>query len=680
MKLHLPKNLLVAVFCCITATAYGVTFDSSSIVTPEEGGKSYLNVGMENDIDNWSGNLVVGDTDTTQGDVDYVGAFTESWGWVTPNGGNSNTTITSGLKVNGSLTVQESGKIVLGGQYNGGSSYLGLEATAGITVAGGSLTATKIITTDLTITKGTVSTNTSNCTSGNSYAGGAKQSYIKNSLTINEGTAAFGYTANVQGIGGGSHRMTAFGSSNNFKVNQTGGKLIVYGDMDLKSGSTFTQSGGTMVLRDTIYMGGSGTTTFNQSGDDSKLVLGRLESTGNIFSKPQCDYAINQSGKGLVHLAYGSNLYKAGTIALNQTGAGTIQIGGEHNTTITGALPSRGYALAGSFEDINTTYSIQQSGGGNILVKKGADITVSSASLTAGTLQVEDGASVIANTLNAGTSSVARTATPAITATNVSLADGSISSADAKVTITGTLAADKITVNNGGTLENSVNSVISVGNRLVLESGSKLVNNGVITASSAYALMTADEQAAAVLSETDGPIILKEGSDVLNAGIIDADVVVQGGTLTLGEGGITQNITMESGNILVTGNEVQTGAMTLTGGTITFKNGASVALNDGITYDLSGAEIVVMVDDVNNIEGSTVTLFSGNGNGSVTGLESATFTFQDMADPTNTVGGKITDLSNGSIKVEATVAIPEPTTATLSLLALAGLCARRRRK
>ncbi|MBQ5664998.1 MAG: PEP-CTERM sorting domain-containing protein [Akkermansia sp.] len=36
--------------------------------------------------------------------------------------------------------------------------------------------------------------------------------------------------------------------------------------------------------------------------------------------------------------------------------------------------------------------------------------------------------------------------------------------------------------------------------------------------------------------------------------------------------------------------------------------------------------------------------------------------------------------ADGSVTIKNTQAVPEPTSATLSLLALAGLCARRRRK
>lgn len=651
MKLQLPKNLLVAVLYCITTTAYGVTFDASSVVTPVEGGKSYLNVGMENATDTWSGDLVVGDTDTTQGDVDYVGAFTESWGWVTPNGGTDNTTYTSTLKVNGSLTVHEGGKIVLGGQVKS-SNYAGLQAN-NIAVEGGSLTATKITTNDLNINKGTVSTSTSNCTSGNSYAGGPKQSYIKKSLTISGGSASFGYTANVQGIGGGGHRMTAFGESGSFKVNQTGGTLRVYGDMDLKSGSTFTQGGGTMVLRDTIYMGGSGTTTFNQSGDDSKLVLGRLESTGGFLSKPQCDFVINQSGNGLVHLAYGSNLYKAGTIALNQTGAGTIKIGGEHDTAITGALPSRGYALAGSFEDINTTYSIQQSGGGNILVKKGANITVSSVTLTSGTLQVESGASVSASTLNAGTNSVARTATPAISASNVTLSDGTLSTEGDTVTNSGALVVEKLVVNSG-----------------------VFVNDGSIKA------LASQADAASIMLSGNGTdfAVVINGGEFKNYGDCDENILVDGGTLTLKDATVDGEVVVNAGTVNVTSNSTLTSLTLDADAVLNVSEGAIVTLTeaDGLTI-ADGATIMVTVSTemLENLDNREFTLFSGN----VSNLTNANIVFTDNNEETEDKQANISlGSTSGSIKVDSTVAIPEPATATLSLLALVGLAARRRRR
>ncbi len=588
MKLHLPKLLCVALMGVLALPAMGDTLTTDNIATPVEGGASYLNVGMENATDTWSGDLVVGDTAEAQGDVDYVGAFNESWGWVTPDGGKTNVTITSGLKVSGALTVQGAGKIVLGGQYQGGSSYTGLETTGGITVTGGTLTSTKITTTDLNVSGGTVSTSTSNCTSGNSYAGSssAKQSYIKNSLTLSGGSLSFGYTANVQGIGEGKHRMTTFGSSSSFTMTQTGGTLRVYGDMDLKSGSTFNQQegAGIMVLRDTIYMGGSGTTTFNQSGNDAKLVLGRLESTGNILSKPQCDFVFNQSGNGLIHLAYGSNLYKAGTITLNQTGGGVINIGGEHDTKITGALPSRGYALAGSFEAINTTYTINQSeSSGTITLQKGASITVDTITQGAdatlnvyGSLTVTGSAS-LEGTVNVGDNAI------------FTYAEG------ANMEVTTTLELDST-----NTMNFTIGSTTDAdGSVQMAASGDLAVTGGILTLELTDVALT-EMAAGATFEGTEYGI-------TLISGLSDADV-----------------LELES------------------------------VINDALTLQKYEKELpVVLAEGDSNLP---ITIVSN-------GLRLEGDKLQAVVVATN-----------------PNLVVPEPTTATLSLLALAGLAARRRRK
>ena len=646
MKLHLPKLLCVALMSVLALPVMGASLTSDNIATPVEGGASYLNVGTDYATDTWSGDLVVGDTAEAQGDVDNVGAFTDSWGWVTPNG---KTTITSTLKVNGALTVQGAGKVVLGGQS--GSNYTGLEATGGITVTGGTLTSTKITTTDLNVSGGTVSTSTSNCTSGNSVGTSsfylAKKSYIKNSLTLSGGSVSFGYTSNVQGVGGGGHCMTAFGSSSSFTMTQTGGTLRVYGDMDLKSGSTINQQedAGIMVLRDTIYMGDSGTTTFNQSGDDAKLVLGRLESTGNKwFGGPECDFVFNQSGSGLIHLAYGSNLYEAGTITLNQTGAGTINIGGGHDTKITGSLPNRSDYSLTSFEAINTTYTINQTGTGTITLNSGAAITVNNI-VANGTLN-NNGTMNVTGEVNqtAGTINVAANAS--MTASSVSV--GGVF----EVAEGGSLVAGAIKVTEGGTL----------------------INNGVISGS-APAMADADELAALA---NDDMLIVIAGGSMENYGETDKNILVQdGGTLTLGEKASVGGVEITGGNINVNGDVTVSGALTLTGGTVTFMEDAVITLADGVEVVIEGASIVVNLSDASLdslVNGGVYTLF--NTTSDLESIDGSTMTF------VGTSGDTITTTVNyaGEGAVEFAPVVPEPTTSTLSLLALAGLAARRRRK
>ncbi|MBE6419359.1 MAG: hypothetical protein E7031_04435 [Akkermansiaceae bacterium] len=586
MKLHLPKLLCVAVMAAFAIPAMGASLTADDIVTPTEGGNSYLNVGMENSTDTWAGNLVIGDTSTSTGDVDYVGAFNDSWGWVTPNGGKTNTTITSGLKVTGSLTVQGNGKVELGGQYMGGN-YTGLEATDGISVTGGNLTSAKIVTTDLNVSGGTISTSTANCTSGNSYAGGPKQSYIKNSLTISGGALSFGYTANVQGIGGGGHRMTAFGNSSSFTMNQTGGTMRVYGDMDLRAGSTITQkeNGGLMVLRDTIYMGNSGTTTFNQSADAAKLVIGRFESTSKYYEN---HFVINQSGDGLIHLAYGSNLAKEGTITLNQTGDGIINLGGGHDTGLTGALPSRGYALdtpdtavsSTSFEGKNTTYNIDQTAAGTINVKSNAAITAETVNVGKdATLNVDGHVTITGKASLDGTVNVGATA-------SFTLAESS----DMVVTTNLGLAT-------GNSISFYIDDVTGNGNMQMSDEGNLAFTGGSLELNLTDAALT--QMAAEAHMEG------KEYHITLIDNLSDADVV-----------------------------ELET------------------IINDALTLEEYYAELPVTLADAT---AAPIT------------IESTELILEDNA------------LKAVVIATNPNV-IPEPTTATLSLLALAALAARRRRK
>lgn len=684
MKLHLPKALLTAALCAVALPAMGATLTTDNIVTPVEGGNSYLNVGMEYATDTWSGNLTVGDTDTSQGNVDYVGAFTESWGWVTPNGGSSNKTFTSTLKVNGSLTVQGNGKIVLGGQSS--SNYTGLEATGGITVTGGSLTATKIITTDLVVSGGTVSTSTSNCTSGNgtSYNGnGAKQSYIKNSLTLSGGSLSFGYTANVQGVGGGQHRMTAFGSSSNFTMNQSGGTLRVYGDMVLRSGSTINQTdnAGIMALRDTVYMNNSGTTTFNQSGDSAKLVIGRLESTGNIISKPQCDFVFNQSGSGLIHLAYGSNLYKAGTITFNQTGNGTINIGGGHDTKLTGSLPTRSDYSLTSFEAINTTYVIDQSGTGTVNVN---------GALNAGTVKVAG-----ESTLNINKEVTAGSLTQSGSSTinvNAALSTNDVKVSGGKLNVNADVTANSLTQSGTGKVTVDEGVTLTVGGLEI--TGGIFENKGTISGSAAQAMFAASDIATA--ADSTATLITVSGGQFVNYGTTTDSILVDDGTLTL-EKGMLADVTMTSGNIVVNSNSttgdltlnggnivlnsnLTTGDLTLNGGTITFEEGVKLTLTEGATLNLSNTVIEVKVSEdtlAGLLDGTTKTVTLFETEGVTDELKNVTVNFTDG---TNSAQAKVNGTLDGTGVEITTTTVPEPTTATLSLLALAALAARRRRR
>ena len=140
------------------------------------------------------------------------------------------------------------------------------------------------------------------------------------------------------------------------------------------------------------------------------------------------------------------------------------------------------------------------------------------------------------------------------------------------------------------------------------------------------------------------------------------------------------DITLADGTTLTLNSVLVTeGALVFNGGlgTVAFAEGANLTLN-GTIIDLGGTDVklgsdlTLQVADVENV-GDNVTLFEQAGEGSV--YEGVTITFTDAAGGTKTA--KLTRDADGSIH---TAAVPEPTTATLSLLALAALCARRRRR
>ncbi|MBQ7024563.1 MAG: PEP-CTERM sorting domain-containing protein [Akkermansia sp.] len=200
-------------------------------------------------------------------------------------------------------------------------------------------------------------------------------------------------------------------------------------------------------------------------------------------------------------------------------------------------------------------------------------------------------------------------------------------------------------------------------------SGGELVNSGIITSTDAGSML-----------EIIG------GGSVVNSGEIGLTTQVDGGALTL-NGGSMAAVKLIDGDIYVNG-ATTTGALTLTGGTITFNLDAQVAtyarnatpatMLTVDSLDVTGTKIVVNLSDeaFNKLDGSTFNLFD------VEGEEGADLSGADIVftNGTQSKVGTVTANEDGSFTVKDTKLVPEPTTATLSLLALAALAARRRRK
>ena len=506
--------------------------------------------------------------------------------------------------------------------------------------------------------------------------------------------------------------------------------MAVYGDAVAQSGFSINQSGNKnadMIIRDNLAIIAAGEMTVNQSNNNANLIIGRIvddEYSTEVFGQKiplgtisNIEVTFNQTASGNIQLASGTDFdSKKGTIKINQSGGGTFTIGGGIAKEY---LPEDGMdSKRVAFTNSNTTYQITQNGeaGGNLIIKEG-EIIASSVNQTVGTISVEGNASLSAGEINAGgvvisgaelTNGTLSTANGAVTNTgvleaskvtvnsdalkvggadavlnaasitaggaeisgNVVLKDGAISAAEKNVTISGELNADGIVVNNG---EVTNNGFIVVGGQIVLNAGTTLVNKGTIASASTvsvpYALMTAEEQAAAA-----NLIIVEAGATLDNSeGNIESNVLVNGGTVTLGTG-TTQDITMNSGTIYVT-DRVETGSLTLNGGSLIFEKDATVVLSENCGMDLAGVEIIIKVEDVNDLS-ETVLFTSATGqlDDNLTSWEGTQVTFMDKND--RVVVGTISgDINGGTLNVT----VPEPATATLSLLALAGLAMRRRR-
>jgi len=533
---------------------HSTLLDETKVQT-DNAGNTYLDVfyyeGYDTRKYNWYGDLVIGDSGESTGHVDNVGSFVDNWEWVTP----TDSARTPDLHVHGNVTVQGNGKVVLGGKFND-SSYQGIEAT-GITVNGGSLTATKITAADLVVTGGTVSTGTIGCNQGSVFHGGYKYSYIQNSLTISGGSLSFGYVGDdIEGIDSYRGTMTAFGNSS-FSMTQTGGTMNVYGAVNLIAGATITQedNAGATVLRDTVCMQGSGTTTFTQSADSATLVIGKL---GRAQISGTQNIVFNQSGDGLIHLAYGSNFKQESTISLNQTGNGVINIGGGHDTALTGALPTN-YALdQTTFESNNTTYNLDQSGAGTVNVN---------GALTADTVKVSG-----ESKLNLNEDVSVNTLTQ---------------SEKAEITV----AKDKTLVVNGLTI-----------------SGGVFANNGTINGVVSLAQSAEGES----INITDGELV--------NSGTINASVNMTDGKLVAEAGSEIAGISATGGDILVGGDFTMTGDMMLAGDAELIFADADYTINLG-EYDVvftGNSSIALTLGDADISE---VVLFTGAREDSYSGYE-----------------------------------------------------------
>lgn len=624
-------------------------------------------------------------------------------------------TVTPNVKVEGTLTVKGEAEVSLGGQYKQNSKLYG--ADTGSTAEFTGLIANNLLVQEqasvntwnaqlnkLNVEGGTVNIHTA-VPQGNSYFNydspvDSKQSHIREAINISGGKTTIGrYSAddakiNSEHIGScfGSLEFVnpSYGILGNLKdadsaeirksqITQTGGSFIVAGMSASVGGLNIDQQGGTMNIStdgkgsDAWHLlSDYGDSKIEQSGGEGTLLnIGGIaaynskygeivsllqnkgvsyDQTNGVFEQNGKKVDVNplveliQSGAGTINIYKGIDFsdHRQDSIedsSIKQSGGGIINLGGAYNGVV---------------------FDITQEGNGGTLNVNGNLSTDVVTQNGAGEIKVAEGVSLSANTLNV-TSGVARSATSAVTGSNVTLSGGSLSTEGSTVTNTGSLAASELTINSG-----------------------TFVNKGTLSAADAQAIaaLASEEDAGLALLGASAGFTITVGPDgaFVNEGQASCNILVDGGTLTLGAGSENYEITMNSGTIDVQG-DITSGSLTLNGGTINFADGATVTLADDATLNISEDTtimITVAPEMLENLEGMEFELFAGN----ASNLTSANIVFTDGDDDhSNDMSAEVTTgSSSGSIKVESSEVVPEPTTATLSLLALCGLAMRRRRK
>lgn len=202
-------------------------------------------------------------------------------------------------------------------------------------------------------------------------------------------------------------------------------------------------------------------------------------------------------------------------------------------------------------------------------------------------------------------------------------------------------------------------------------------------------------------------LVINEGAELNNSGVIALDIELNGGTFTMENGAVAGGLTATSGTVYLNGTVTFTGSVSL--GTVSSTLSLFGSATEALTvYIQQGATVMLGTDGV-EVDGQTFTVGEGTqfivelAEGEIYEEGSQLFTLaaanetllaaasQEIAAKTTVTwlneegteqqagygAGESAPLYSGSI---TTVTVPEPATATLSLLALAGLCARRRRK
>ena len=334
---------------------------------------------------------------------------------------------------------------------------------------------------------------------------------------------------------------------------------------------------------------------------------------------------------------------------------GALKVGvkeGESSTTLTvtdagtiasfssvdlgsGATLKNEVVIDDSIKSLSGSGTLEKTGTGKLAISGDSHEFAGSVNIGGGTLEVQN--AMNANTLS-GSGKLAKTGTGNMTVKDASGFKGDIEATSGtlqleQVNLTGTKEApQKVSVSN--------NAIVKL---VGMEDGNDLTMTEL-----------------SIDAGTFGVYI----NGTPSAGANDANV----GNLTLASGGKIVIGSSKDANVL------EANLVTLGGSTLDFSSGGQLTM--GCTLEVGEGTIIVLSDEnfAKASEGEAITLFN-----SVEGIEMENYVRVSL----KSAGGEqmLGEVSFQGDKATLSVkGIPEPTTGTLSLLALAGLCARRRRK
>jgi len=567
--------------------------------------------------------------DITIGNGSKIGYLNDANQFANPNAGTTN--YSNSLYLTGDLTINGKGEVYITGKQDG-TKYSALRVNGTVTVNGSdnsfiNLKASNAQFKDLNITGGKVELHTggTDFSQGNSYLGG---DFDKTSTYNFSGTPKSSQIINSLTISGGHLKMGCDSEKNSYinGVLNSQGRVVMHYTNSFGSRSTamtLTQNNGTMqVYGDSIAKDGM---KINQYGGTLLLrdILHFNEKTENIFTQGQ------SSADNKPSLTFGLFTGNSATITLNQTGAGDINL-----------------AYGSNFKS-SGTININQEGNGNIDIggghKDGVTLTNTYSDKFPGFLSTN----TTYNIEQTGTGTITIKSGATITAGTVSIGGGSTLDVKGTMTVTGTSTLNgNIIVADGATFNLNGSATVSGEGSL---QGSNVNINGAVTFED-----TADLTVSSTISMSSG------------------------NSMTFSIGGTTE----EHAAMTMT----ETGDLELEGGTLKLEL-TDVALQemiDGATEE--GTEYTLtLIDNISDTDVAQLQAAIDGGNLTLEDYQWSTVNTFAMrsATPNVTIESTGLVLENNALKavMKATAqSVPEPATATLSLLALAGLAMRRRRK